>query len=193
MTFALRTLLVFATMVSALAGAIAAARTAGRQTPPSPTFLDTGHCDLPCWQGLQPGLDSTNQFLFRVRQTGPYSGRTTDYGDGIAARFELLTFGAISLADVIREYGSPERVGCLGTDHSALYPGRTLVTSVEVYFAGGLVVVNAVRPDDAPRLTPDMDIRAIDYYGPGEPAYEVGATTDWHGFASTRRYQLCHP
>lgn len=177
-----------------VAGLVAGVRAIGQAIPSTPTYLQTGPCDQPCWQGLRPGRDYVDHFLYQVKKSSPYSGRTTDYGDGVAQMFELTTYGAITLADVIREFGTPERVGCLGPDHSSLYPGRRMVMAVQLYYAKGLVVVDAVRPDDYARLSPDMRVRAVLYYAPGEPTYPIGASTVWHGFASTRTYYLnCHP
>lgn len=188
-----RLFLAASVLVALCAGLIAVARTAARLGPPPPTYLETGECDQPCWQGIQPGVNTREQFAQRARTIGFYSGRATDYGDGIAAMFELSTWGALTLADVLRVFGPPDRVGCLGLDHTTMYPGLSLVISVQVYFADGLIVASAVRPDTWPTLSPDMQVRWIRYYAPGEPVYEIGASTGWYGFASARRYRACHP
>jgi hypothetical protein len=168
-------------------------RAMGHMLPPPPTYLETGECEQPCWHGLRPGVDTINQFLFRVREASPYSGYTRDEGDGVARMFELSTFGALTLADVIREFGPPERVGCLGLDHTTLYPARSLVMSADVYYGNGFVEVRLMRPDEVLRLSPDMQVRAIRYYAPGEePVYPIGESTGWRGFASTRVYLACH-
>lgn len=163
----------------------------GQEVAPSPTYLDTGFCDLPCWQGLRPGVDNINQFLWYAREHTPYSMHTSDLGDGVATMVELSTFGAITLADVLREFGPPERVDCLDLTHTTLYPGQSLVATARVYFAEGLIVVDAVRPDREMRLSPDMQVRTIRYYAPGEPLYAIGATTVWRGFAGENRYPAC--
>jgi hypothetical protein len=175
------------------AALIAGARGAGQSVALPPTYLEAGACAQPCWQGIKPGISRIEEFMERARTAGPYSGRTTDYGDGIAAMFELSTYGALTLGDVLRELGSPERVGCLGLDHSTLVPAQSLVMSVNLYFAEGLIVVNAVRSDLLPQLSPGMQVRTIRYYAPGEPVYGIGETTGWHGFATSRRYRVCHP
>lgn len=160
--------------------------------PLSPTYLGAGSCEQPCWQGLVLGRDPVDHFLFRASQT-PYSPHASDYGDGVTTMLELSTFGALSLGDTLREFGRPERVGCLGADHSSMFPGVTRVMAVSVYFAGGLIVVDAVRPDTVPRLSPDMRVRAVRFYAPGEPTYPVGGSVAWHGFATTHTYYLdCH-
>ncbi|HVO70046.1 MAG TPA: hypothetical protein VMT24_08375 [Aggregatilineaceae bacterium] len=174
-------------------GAVTGARAAGRLIPETATYLDSGPCEQPCWHGLRPGRDYVDHFLYQVRAASPYTSHTSDAGDGIVTMFELSTYGAITVADVLREFGSPERVGCLGLEHTTLYPGHTLAMAVQLYFAQGLVVVDALRPDESPRLTPDMRVRSIRYYAPGEPAYPIGMTTPWHGFTSTRAFYLsCH-
>ncbi|MBI5958595.1 MAG: hypothetical protein HY866_07670 [Chloroflexi bacterium] len=188
--------LIFAILILTLisAGLVGGARLVGRSDPLPPTYLESGACDQPCWQGLQPGSDYIDHFWYAVNQFSPYSGHTSDYGDGIATMFELSTFGAITLGDVIREFGSPDRVGCFGADHSSLFPGQPMVMAVQVYFANGLVVADVVREEMFPQLVPEMRVRTVRYYAPGEPAYPIGETTAWHGFASTRRHYLnCHP
>jgi hypothetical protein len=179
-------------LLAVCSGLVAAARAAGQMDPPAPTYLETGECDQPCWQGIQPGVSTREQFAQRARTVGLFSGRATDYGDGVAAMFELSTWGVLTLADLLRAFGPPDRVSCLGLDHTTMYPGLSLVISVQVYFADGLIVANAVRPDTWPYLSPDMQVRWIRYYAPGEPVYEIGDATPWYGFASVKRYRACH-
>lgn len=169
------------------------ARGVGRSSTPPPTFLETGACDQPCWQGLKPGVDTVDHFLYMAQSSGPYAGRTTDAGDSIVTMFELSVYGLLTLADIVRDFGPPERVSCLGLDHSTLFPGAQIVTSAEVYYGDGLVVVSLVWPDQTPRLSPDMRVRAIRYYAPGERAYEIGTTTGWHGMGSSAVYDVCQP
>jgi hypothetical protein len=189
----LRSITAIAVLFVLCLGVVAGARAAGRVIPAPPTYLDSGPCEQPCWHGLQPGRDYMDHFFYQVQAATPYTSHISDSGDGIVTVFELSTYGAITLGDVLREFGPPERVGCLGPDYTALYPGHKLVMAVRVYFAGGLVVVDAVRPDESPHLTPDMRVRSIRYYAPGEPAYPIGMTTPWHGFTSTRAlYLTCH-
>ena len=173
-------------------GMVAAARAVGQASPPTPTYLETGDCEQPCWHGLRPGMDRAERFLAFVREHSPYSGHATSYDDrSPATQFELSTFGAITLADVLRVFGVPDRVGCLGPDHSSLFPGQSMVITARLYFADGLVMVDVARPDEVPRLTPGMRVRVVRYYALGEPAYPIGETTGWHGFASTGVYLDC--
>lgn len=175
-------------------GLVGAARAVGQTHTPTPAFLETGACEQPCWHGLRPGVDYIDHFLRAVSDTSPYSGHTTDYGDGIARMFELSTFGAITLGDLIRAFGSPEHVGCFGADHSSLFAGQPIVMATRVYFADGLIEADVVRPEMRPQLTPDMRVRSIRYYAPGEPSYTIGEFAPWRGFASTRRHYLdCNP
>jgi hypothetical protein len=180
-------------MVFALClGGVVGARAAGRTAPHTPTYLDRGPCEQPCWHGLQPGTDYVDHFFYQVQAATPYTSHTSDSGDGIVTMFELSTYGAITLGDVLREFGPPDRVGCLGLDRTTLFPGA-FATAVRVYFAGGLVVVDAVHRGESLRVTPDMRVRSIRYYAPGEPAYPIGMTTPWHGFTSTSTFYLsCH-
>lgn len=171
----------------------AGARWLGRSGTPTPTFLETGACEQPCWQGLKPGVDTVDHFLYRVRSSSPFTGRTQDRGDAVVEMFELSVYGALTLADIVRAFGPPDRVSCLGLSHSALNSGQPVVTSAEVYYADGLVVVSLVRPDQDPRLSPDMRVRTIRYYAPGDPAYEIGTTTGWRGMGSSAVYRVCQP
>jgi len=192
--FLIRSLIWIGVLFMVVAGAVAGVRAVGQTAPLTPTYLQTGACEQPCWQGLRPGMDYIDHVMDQASRGSPYSARTTDYGDGIAQSFELSTYGVLTLADVIHEFGPPERVSCLGTDHSSLFPGEPWVMSAQLYFAGGLVVVDVVRPDTYTRLTPDMRVRAVQYFAPGDPVYPIGQTTAWYGFASThRRYRDCHP
>ncbi len=183
-----------AALLALCTGLVVGARALGQGTVPTPTYLEPGTCNQPCWHGLIPGVDRAERFLQRVSADSPYAGHATSYDErSPATQFELSTYGAITLADVLRLFGLPERVGCLGLDHSALFPGHGLVTTAQLYFADGLVMVEAVRPDDVARLSPGMRVRVVRYFAPGEPTYPIGETTGWHGFASTGTYLDCHP
>ncbi|MBN1679797.1 MAG: hypothetical protein JW966_05865 [Anaerolineae bacterium] len=186
--------LVLITIVCAMsAGLVAGARAIGQTTTPPPTFLETGGCEQPCWQGIKPGKARREQFFYALDDYSPYGGHVSDQGDEIITMMELSIYGALTVADVMREFGPPERVGCIGLDRTTLYPGGDWVTSVQLYFAGGLIAVNALRPGDVLRLTPDMRVRSIRYYAPGDPAYPIGQTTGWFGFASSPApYLACH-
>ncbi|MBN1202163.1 MAG: hypothetical protein JXJ20_09935 [Anaerolineae bacterium] len=174
----------------ACTGLVVGGRAIGRSISPSPALLEPGDCEQPCWQGIQPGVSTREEFAQQVREVDLYSGRATDYGDSIAVMFELSTRGWLTLADVIREFGTPERVDCLAWGHSTA--AQSPATSVRLYFAGGLIEVSAMRADDALRLSPDMRVRSIRYYAPGEPTYPVGKTSKWRGFGSVRVYPACH-
>jgi len=167
------------------------ARWVGQSSTPPPTFLEPGACEQPCWQGLKPGVDTVDHFLYKVRASGPYTGRTVDVGDSIVTMFELSVYGLRTLADIVREWGPPERVSCLWLAPFMSGAAGTVVTAAEVYYGGGLVVVSLARSDQTPRLAPDMRVRTIRYYAPGELAYEIGTTTDWRGMGSSAVYPVC--
>ena len=161
---------------------------------PTPTHLETGDCEQPCWKNLRPGIINSTQFFFKARSYSPYSGRVNDRGDDVVRMFEVYTYGAVSLGDLVREFGAPERVSCLDRTHTTLYSGQQQpALAANVYFAGGLVVANITRGDERTILTPDMSVRSVQYYAPGEPTYPIGETTPWYGFASERRYRACNP
>jgi hypothetical protein len=159
----------------------------GQTVEVKPTYLDTGGCDQPCWQGLRPGISRIDEFLQRVDERSPYSGRGTDMG-GPLLIMELSTYGVLTLADVVHEFGAPEQVSCLSWESIGATQAGTVV---KFYYAGGLVEVDAVRADTKGRVSPDMLVRSIRYAAPGEPLYEIGTTSGWRGFAWFSPYPLC--
>jgi len=173
----------------------AGARLVGQSMSAKPTYLDPGDCEQPCWLGVKPGISTREDFAITARTASPYTGYVTDYGDGIAARFEISTYGMLTLGDVVREFGPPDQVSCLGYLYRMGQNGQRIGfrTNAQLYFADGLIAVDAVRDDVLLRLSPDMQVRTIRYYAPGEPVYELGSTIPWHGFASTIKYRACHP
>jgi hypothetical protein len=187
-----RLLILTAIVFAVISGLAVVVRELGHQTLPTPTYLDSVYCaEQPCWQGLQPGVSTHEQVVAQIRDYTPYTGRAVDYGDDIVMMIELDTAGLITLGDVIRVYGLPEQVGCLGLDATTMFSGRQLAMAAQLYFMDGLIEVDVVRNDDIPRLTPDMKIRRVRYYAAGERAYEIGQTTSWHGFTTTRVYKDC--
>ena len=186
----------FAALTSAITLAflllIAASRALGQTETPPPTYLEPGDtCTQPCWLGLQPGQITLDAFLQASREASPYAGHASDYGNGIATSFELSTDGAITLGSAFGVLGTPDRISCFYLDRANQAPSGGLVLAVQVYFAGGWIVVDAVRSDQTPVLDPDMRVRRVTYYQPGEPVYPIGETTPWHGFAAAPRYSFC--
>ena len=170
------------------------ARAVRHMSPPPPLYLDTGPCDQPCWQGIQPGITTTAAFnspatAAIIRRTPYRINRAADYGGSRIMNFELSTSGRLTLGDVMREWGPPERIGYLGLDYSRMGTAREPAISAQFYFFDGLVVVQAFGPGVAPRLSPAMRVYAITYFAPGEPTYPIGKTTTWHGLASISRYR----
>jgi hypothetical protein len=170
------------------------ARAVSRMSPPPPLYLDTGPCDQPCWRGIEPGITTTAALnspatTAIVRQTPYRINRAADYGGTRIMNFELSTLGKLTLGDVIRAWGPPERIGYLGLDYSRMGTANEPVITAEFYYFDGLVVVQAYGSGTAPRLSPAMHVDIITYYAPGEPAYPLGKTTTWHGLASVSRYR----
>jgi hypothetical protein len=170
------------------------ARAVPRVSQSPPLYLDTGPCEQPCWQGIQPGITTVAAFespatTAIVRQTPYRINRATDYGGTRIMSFELSTLGKLTLGDVMRTWGPPERIGYLGLDYSRRGPANEPVITAEFYYFDGLVVVQVYGPEAAPRLSPAMLVDTITYYAPGEPAYPLGKTTTWHGLASVSRYR----
>lgn len=167
---------------------IAGARALARQTPLPPTYLDTGSCDQPCWGGFQPGGFTVAGVNSLGRDDGPgpyYMTRIGNYGGRTVMNFEISTAGRLSLADVVNEFGAPERIECPGV---GLSPGSPPIITTRLYFFDGLVVAYALGPDDLPRVSPDMHVHSVTYYAPGEPAYRIGNSVPWLGFAAAQRY-----
>jgi hypothetical protein len=181
-------------LMAASALLINGARAVGQNLPSSPLYLDTGPCDQPCWQGIQPGITTTAALnspatTAIVRQTPYRINRAADYGGTRIMNFELSTLGKLTLGDVMRAWGPPERIGYLGLDYSRMGTAKEPVISAQFYFFDGLVVVQAFGSGAAPRLSPAMRVDSITYYAPGEPAYPLGKTATWHGLASVSRYR----
>jgi hypothetical protein len=184
----------FGALFAACAGLIGAARAVSRLSPPAPVYLDTGPCDQPCWQGVQPGVTTLAELnspatAAVIRRTPYLISRAATYGGETVLSFELNTRGTLTLGDMIRVWGPPEQVAYLGLDYSRMGTLTKPVLSVQLYFFGGLVVVQAFSRGEARRLSPDMRVYAITYYAPGEPAFPIGKTTGWHGLASVSRYR----
>lgn len=182
--------LVFVTCASLLTGA----RVVSRLAPARPVYLETGSCSQPCWQGIRPGettLDELNSpaTIAVIRRTPYLISRAVTYGGDRVMNFELSTRGKITLGDLMCAWGPPDQVAYLGLDYSRRGASKTPVLSSQLYFFGGLVVVQVFSTEDARRLSPDMHIETITYYAPGEPVFPIGKTTGWHGLASVSRYR----
>jgi hypothetical protein len=170
------------------------ARAVRRMLPPAPLYLDTGPCNQPCWQGIQPGITTVAELenpatTAIVRRTPYRINRAADYGGPRIMNFDLSTSGRLTLGDVMRAWGPPERIGYLGLDYSRTVTGNKPAVSAEFYYFDGLVVVHAFGTGAEARLSPAMRVDTITYYAPGEPVYPLGKTTTWHGLASVSRYR----
>jgi hypothetical protein len=184
----------FGALFAACASLIGGARAVSRLAPPSAVYLDTGPCDQPCWQGIQPGVTTLAELnspatAAMIRRTPYRISHAATYGGDRVMSFELNTQGKIALGDLMRVWGPPERVAYLGLDYSRMGTLNKPALSARLYFFEGLVVVQAFSLDTARRLSPDMGVYAITYYAPGEPAFPIGKTTGWHGLASVSRYR----
>jgi len=162
----------------------------GQTSELPPTYLDTGGCDQPCWQGLRPGITRIDEFLQRVDERSPYSGRGTDRG-GPLEMMELSTYGVLRLADVLLDWGEPEQISCLRWESMGSAPVAHAGLVVKLYNAGGVVEVEAIGDDLSQRVWPGMLVRAVRYAAPGEPLYEIGTTSAWRGFAWFNPYPMC--
>ena len=154
------------------------------QTPP-PTYLETEGCSGPCWQGVRPGVSTNEQFAAQLARA-PYTGyQWWEREDNTIDTFQIAPsiHFQITLADVIRVLGAPDRAGCLRL-HSAD------VVSGFVYFNGGLVQVMVWRDSQEMRYTPEMQVNNIVYYSALERGL-VERTSPWQGFTTASVYRQC--
>jgi hypothetical protein len=167
---------------------IAGARAIGQTQDPPPTYLATGDCAQPCWQGFQPGPGlQANALLTRIMEV-PYSvGRISEYRGGYISMFEIYPSGNLTLADILHAWGPPERVGCI-----QLSGGKLSRTLGSLYYFDGLVAAQLASPEHDLRLSPGMAVSALQYYQPGDPVYAIGETADWRGLAGVPVYPTCY-
>lgn len=187
----LRLGIVIGILLVGCAALIAGVRLLAQSIPPPPAHIETGSCSQPCWLGFKPGNFTVDQLKSLGRDDGPYEiSHVTTHGGETVMDFEVQTAGRIALADVLREFGLPERVGCLELDYPRLPSGSAPVLTAQLFYFDGLVAVYAIGDSGDLRLNPGMNVINITYYRPGEPAYPVGANTGWYGLASMHRYCL---
>jgi hypothetical protein len=152
-----------------------------RQTGPSPTQAWVIGWEQACVLGAEapagPGELTTG-----VAHPGmaPGVGR-------FLAQAEHVTYGALTLADLVLAVGAPERIGCL--DYGLL-PGPTPVMWLRVLMDDGRLEAYTVLPYYATRLSPDTAVHTLRCYAPDEP-YHLKQTIPWQGFASLAVYQAC--
>jgi hypothetical protein len=184
----------FVLVTGLTAGAWAVARIA----PPPSVHLDTGDCQPPCWQGIQPGSSSRYEVerqtynWFDTRAAffnSPYSATVSGLGDYLEL-FALHTFGSgLTAGEVLRSFGPPEEVGCI-LDIPPWAPASSngqAAKAANLYFADRQVEVSLVLSDTASRLTPDTPVYGVCYYA--RPL--VARTVPWRGFASLSVYPTC--
>lgn len=176
-------------VVAVLAGLIAGAREIGQRAPLPLTYLEPGPCDLPCWQGIRPGVDTAAQLEAQVAHVPFIVWHNQNNLANVVTRFSARMGGKITLAEAVRALGPPERVGCPRVVYPSLRT-RPAVTWVDLYFAGGLIAVHVQASDGRLRVAPGMRVNNVEYYAPGDPVYEIGQTSVWQGFASAQRYCL---
>lgn len=171
-----------------VAALITGARAIGHMQDQPPLYLETGDCAQPCWQGFQPGPGlQANALLTRIMEV-PYSvGRISEYRGGYISMFEIYPGGNLTLADILRAWGPPERVGCM-----QLSGGKVSRTLGSLYYFDGLVAARLASPEHDLRLSPGMAVSALQYYQPGDPVYAIGETVDWRGLAGVPMYPTCY-
>jgi hypothetical protein len=168
---------------------IAGARAIGQTQDPPPTNLATGDCDQPCWQGLQPGVHLRGERVLERVQSSPFNLVQSVGYSGYVAMFEIRTNDDLILADVLHEFGAPERVACL-QPYRFRWQGVG-GTHTQLYYGGGAVVVTVEHPEIALHLSPDMTVWSIQYFRPGDSHYPPGEPTDWRGLTGIPVYSMC--
>jgi hypothetical protein len=176
----------------------AGARAASHLTPAPSVHLETGDCQPPCWQGIQPGASSRYDV---ERQTyswfddrsaffnSPYMVSVAGLGDYL----EMLvvhTFGSgLTAGEVLRAFGAPDEVSCIQDIPPGVPPASKAqsVKGTNLYFADRQVEVSVLLSEAARRLTPDAQVYAVCYYA--RPL--VAQTVPWRGFASLSVYPTC--
>lgn len=182
---------------------IAGARAFGRRVSLPPTHLESGDCaQPPCWQGIKPGVSDrweVERLTYRWLTDhsaffdSPYMGTVRGVDDYLEV-FALFTWGSsLTLADILRDFGTPERISCVCEIPGSKVSGwrGAIALGVELYYFDGQVVVVAILPDGAVHLTPSAAISTVCYYAAN--AYRTPlATMPWRGLAAVGRYPICH-
>lgn len=160
-----------------------------------PNFLEIDGCALPCWQGLQPGVDTPLSFwemLDDVNAAGGWMYDGNPVMDGQSRTMHEFTLNIqpspqLSLGDVLLAYGAPEFVylqeeATLGGNVGA----RRLRTVVYLFWADSFVMVRAIHSPDVTSdlISPAMFIERIMMRenALGVSMRPAGAR-QWHGFA----------
>ena len=164
---------------------IVGARAIGRSRPAPKSFLDPGDCAQPCWQGLRPGEATQDEIRQRINELDHYALDFIGRNDDVSRNFQLYPLKPLTLGEVIRALGPPERIGCLNTDRDHLrgLPMVILIRSSGLYFADGRIVVYLWPRLNAARLTPEMRAQSVTYYAPDADTHLAGRTIGWRGFS----------
>jgi hypothetical protein len=164
-------------------GLTAGSRVLGQHVTPAPTYLEARNCPAPCWLGVRPGVSTDEQFTAQLAHA-PYSGHQWwQRDDQTLDMFEIapsIDF-QLSLADVMRVLGSPDRAACLRRHDPD-------VTSGFIYFNGGLIHVMAWHNYQDLRYTPDMQVTKIVYHSTLERGL-IERTSPWRGFTNYHQCQ----
>jgi hypothetical protein len=152
-----------------------------RQTGPSPSQTWVIGWEQACVLGAESLADPEE-----LSSTAAHPGMAPGVGRFLA-QTEHVTYGALTLADLVLAVGAPERAGCL--DYGLL-PGPTPVMWLRVLMDDGRLEAYTVLPYYATRLSPDTAVHTLRCYAPDEP-YHLKQTIPWQGFASLAVYQAC--
>lgn len=157
--------------------------------PSPPTYLEPHGCELPCWQGLQPGEvhEDDGLFLQKIQSLNRYSGRLVRDENGRILLIELTLRGDITLGEVILALGVPSHVLARNVAGTTRFSTRRQVlVGASLYFGKGLIEVQAVREDTyAWRLVPHMVVRRIRYFAPSPEGSVIPlGTPRWRGFSA---------
>lgn len=159
--------------------------------PPLAFFQHGPFCQLPCWQGINPGrtrIDPANQIMLnlgynaetamnnRIRlrypplNTSPCSIQL-EHREAVVTETIFSCFD-LRLGDVLLLLGQPE----------GFMPGDMLF-----YFGAGDVTARLTIDGCASRMSPFAAVREMRLH-PGPDATRIGRMVHWRGFAPVRDY-----
>lgn len=161
---------------------------------PHPTLhLEAADCLQPCWESIQPGISTLNDFNHQQSRSQLYRyqviANTRDEDGVIVVRdIQLNMRGDVLLGDVLVELGMPTHADLswiAAPPIAGQRGGRQTYVGGTLYFADGLITVEVLHPDCVWRFAPKMIVRRIRYYAPHPEGGVIPIGTPvWDGFVS---------
>ncbi len=158
-------------------------RQIGVNRPHIDLWLDPGDCTQPCWRGIRPGTQDSRAFLDETRHSNRYNPYIRYGADDVTiSMMRLDPHGDILLGNIMLAMGTPThvRLRYVAVNSSQ---GRTFRVGASLYY-GDLVEVMVVSDNMAPRLSPYMKLRRIEYHAPSTVGGIIPlGTSPWRGFS----------